>query len=68
MFDPDVMKFRRSVWKLLPSRKVGILILVVILNKEEVDVTLLLLRPDIAWKHCVLASLQHQHELSLIHI
>ena len=62
MFDPDVMVFRRRVWKLLPGRKVGILILVVVLDEEEVDVTFLLLRSDIAWKHCVLASLQHQHE------
>jgi len=62
VFDPDVMVFRPRVWKLLRSRKVGILILVVVLNKEEVDVTFLLLRPDIAWKHCILACLQHQHE------
>jgi len=38
------------------------LILVVVLDEEEVDVTFLLLRPDIAWKHYVLASLQRQHE------
>ena len=57
MFDPDVVVFRWRVWKLLPGRKVGILILVVVLDDEEVDVTFLLPRPDIAWKHCVLASL-----------
>ena len=43
VFDPNVTVFRPRVWKLLRCREVGILILVVVLNKEEVDVTFLLL-------------------------